>query len=95
VVETCSAEYNITDCYYCRTAAALLTRGALSDRGRVCSLQYLMALASAVILGSESRETRDHILLSQIRDFPFRRLLRLAGSRWVSHPAFTRDLPHK
>jgi hypothetical protein len=26
--------------------------------------------------------TRDHILLSQIWDFPFRRLLRLAGSRW-------------
>jgi hypothetical protein len=26
--------------------------------------------------------TRGHILLSQIRDFPFRRLLRLAGLRW-------------
>jgi hypothetical protein len=25
---------------------------------------------------------RDHVLLSQIRDFPFRRLLRLAGLRW-------------
>jgi hypothetical protein len=51
-------------------------------RGRVCRLQLLLALSSAVILGSESRGTRDHILLSQIRDFPFRRLLRLAGSRW-------------
>jgi hypothetical protein len=51
-------------------------------RGRVCRLQLLLALASAVILGSESLGTRDHILLSQIRDFPFRRLLRLAGSRW-------------
>jgi hypothetical protein len=30
----------------------------------------LLALASAVILGSESRGTHDHILLSQIRDFP-------------------------
>jgi hypothetical protein len=30
------------------------------------------------ILGSEFRGTRDHILLSQIRDFPFLRLLRLA-----------------
>jgi hypothetical protein len=38
-------------------------------------------LASAVIFGSESRGTRDHILLSQIRDLPFRRLLRLAGLR--------------
>jgi hypothetical protein len=31
---------------------------------------------------SESRGTRDNILLSQIRDFPFCRLLRLAGLRW-------------
>jgi hypothetical protein len=51
-------------------------------RGRVCRLQLLMALASAVIFGSESHRTRGHILLSQIRDFPIRRLLRLAGSRW-------------
>jgi hypothetical protein len=41
----------------------------------------LLALASAVILGSESRGTRDHILLSQIRDF-----LRLAGLRWRYSP---------
>jgi hypothetical protein len=51
-------------------------------KGRVCRLQLLLALASAVILGSESLETRDHILLSQIGDFPFRHLLRLAGLRW-------------
>jgi hypothetical protein len=51
-------------------------------RGRVCRLQLLLALASAVILGSETRGTRDHILLSQIRDFPFRRLLRLAELWW-------------
>jgi hypothetical protein len=51
-------------------------------RGRVCHLHLLMALARAFILGSESRGTRDHILLSQIRDFPFCRLLRLAGLRW-------------
>jgi hypothetical protein len=45
--------------------------GALSlTRGQVCRLQLLLALASAFILGSESRGTRDHILLSQIRDFP-------------------------
>jgi hypothetical protein len=48
----------------------------------VSRLQLLLALASAVIFGSESRGTRDHILLSQIWDFPFRRLLRLAGLRW-------------
>jgi hypothetical protein len=58
--------------------------GALSlTRGRVCHLELLLALASAVILGSESLGTHDHILLSQIRDFPFRRLLRLAGTRWT------------
>jgi hypothetical protein len=51
-------------------------------RGRVCRLQLLLVLARAVILGSESLVTRDHILLSQIWDFPFRRPLWLAGSRW-------------
>jgi hypothetical protein len=41
-------------------------------RGGVCHLQLLLVLASACcVLGSESRGTRDHILLSQIRDFPF------------------------
>jgi hypothetical protein len=39
-------------------------------RGWVCSLQLLLALASAVILRSDSRGTCDHILLSQIRDSP-------------------------
>jgi hypothetical protein len=48
----------------------------------ICRLQLLLALASAVILGYESRGTRGHILLSQIRGFPFRRLLRLAGLKW-------------
>jgi hypothetical protein len=57
--------------------------GALSlTRGRVFRLQLLLALASVFILGSESHETRDHILLSQIRDFIFRRLIWLAGLQW-------------
>jgi hypothetical protein len=50
----------------------------------VCHLQLLLVLASAVILGSESRRTRDRTWLSQIRDFPLRRLLRLAGLLCVS-----------
>jgi hypothetical protein len=38
--------------------------GALSlTRERVCRLQLLLVLASAVILGSESRRTRDHEFL--------------------------------
>jgi hypothetical protein len=57
--------------------------GALSlTRERVCRLQLLLDLASAVILGSESRRTRGHILLSQIRDFHLCRLLRPTRLRW-------------
>jgi hypothetical protein len=37
-------------------------------RELVCGLQFLLALPSAVILGSESRGTQEHILLSQVRD---------------------------
>jgi hypothetical protein len=48
---------------YCQTVGRLLTRG------RVCSLQLLLAIASAVILGSESRGPHDHVLFLQIRDF--------------------------
>jgi hypothetical protein len=59
-------------------------------RGRVCRLQFLLVLTSAVLLRSESRGTHDHILLSQIRGFPFRRLLRLVGSRWK----FSTPPPH-
>jgi hypothetical protein len=51
-------------------------------RERVRRLQLLLSLASEFILGSQSHGTRDHILLSQIRDFPFHRLQRLAGLRW-------------
>jgi hypothetical protein len=51
-------------------------------RGRVCLLYVPLALASADFLGSESLGTCDHIFLSQIWDFPFCCLLRLAGSRW-------------
>jgi hypothetical protein len=59
-------------------------------RRRVCNLQLLLFLASAVILGAESRGSRDHILLSQIRVFPLLLLLRLAGLRW----RYSTPLPH-
>jgi hypothetical protein len=36
--------------------------------GWVCRLQLLLGLASAVILGSESHGTHNHVLLSQNRD---------------------------
>jgi hypothetical protein len=51
-------------------------------RGLVCLLQLLLVLASKVILESGSRGTRDHTLLSQIRDFPLRYIVRLTGLRW-------------
>jgi hypothetical protein len=66
-------------------------------RGRVCNLLLLLVLASAVLLGSESHGTQDHILLSQ-----FLRLPRPGGSgphppgtgwprytpgHWISYPS--------
>jgi hypothetical protein len=51
-------------------------------RRQVCHIQPLLALASTVILGSKSCGTCNHILLSQIQDFPFCRLLWLTGLQW-------------
>jgi hypothetical protein len=56
--------------------------GDLSDERTGLSFTTAPGPRWAVIFGSDSLGTRDHILLSQIRDFPFRRLLRLAGLRW-------------
>jgi hypothetical protein len=44
--------------------------GALSEERMGLSFTLLLALTRAVILGSESDEAHDHILLFQIRDFP-------------------------
>jgi hypothetical protein len=63
------------DFYYCQTVAGLLMWGALSDERT--GLLFTIAAGPC-----QSRGTRDHILLTQIRDFPFRRLPRLAGLRW-------------
>jgi hypothetical protein len=61
-------------------------------RGRVCHLQLLLALTSAVIFRSESRVTRDHILLSQIWDFPFQSPFTIRRATVeVLHPTSTRD----
>jgi hypothetical protein len=40
-------------------------------RGQVCYLQLMLVLPSAVILGSKSHGTHDHISLPQIRDSPY------------------------
>jgi hypothetical protein len=70
------------DFYYFQTAACLLMWDALSDERTRLSFTIAAGLARGDILESEARGTRDHILLSQIRDFSFRRLLRLAGPWW-------------
>jgi hypothetical protein len=44
--------------------------GALSDERMGLPFTIVLALASESFLGLESRGTRDHILLSQIRDSP-------------------------
>jgi hypothetical protein len=63
-------------------------------RGRVCLLYMMLVVTSVVLLGSESLGTRYYLLLSQIWDFPFRRLLRLTGSRWsYANPPPLRWIP--
>jgi hypothetical protein len=53
-----------------QTVAGLLMWGAYSD-DRIClSFTIVAGLASAVILGSESRGTHNRFLLSQIREYP-------------------------
>jgi hypothetical protein len=56
--------FQVNTCGYSPYVTSSLTRGW------ICRLQLLLVLASAVTLWSESRETHDHILLSQIRDSP-------------------------
>jgi hypothetical protein len=56
--------FQLNTCFHRPYVTSSLTRGW------VRSLQLLLVLASAVILRSDYRGTRDHILLSQIRDFP-------------------------
>jgi hypothetical protein len=68
--------------YYCQTVTGLLMWGALSDERADLSFIIASSPRQHSHLGSEARGTRDHISLSQIRDFFFRRLLRLAGLRW-------------
>jgi hypothetical protein len=56
--------FQLNTCGYSHYVTSSLTRGW------ICSLQLLLVLASAVIFRSDSNGTRDHILLSQIRDSP-------------------------
>jgi hypothetical protein len=61
LILTTSNFFQLNTCGHSPSATSSLTRGW------VCNLQLLLDLASAVIVESESRGTRDHILLPQIR----------------------------
>jgi hypothetical protein len=56
------------DFYYCQLRVCWCGAHFLT-RGRVCYLQLLLALASAVILGSKVRGTRGHIVLDSSLPF--------------------------
>jgi hypothetical protein len=66
-------------------SAGLLMRGALSGERTSLELQLLLGLTSAVILGSESRRTHDHILLSRIRERARAPHLYSPGTGWPSY----------
>jgi hypothetical protein len=70
------------DFYYCQTVAGLLMCGALSDEKAGLPFTITDGPRHRNHIRAESHGSRDHILLSQILDLPFRRLLRLAGLRW-------------
>jgi hypothetical protein len=64
------------DIHYCLTVTVLFLWGALSDERTGVPFVYAAGPCQRSL-------SRNHILLShRIWDFPFRRLLRLAGSRW-------------
>jgi hypothetical protein len=67
------------DPYYCQTVAGLLLWGALSDERTGLSFTIPAGTRQRSHFWVKARATHEHILLSQIRDFPFLRLLRLAG----------------
>jgi hypothetical protein len=70
------------DFYFCQTVSGLLMWGAFSDERTGLSFTNAPGPRQRSHFRVQSRGTRDHILLSEIRDFNFRPLLRLAGLRW-------------
>jgi hypothetical protein len=78
------------DLYYFLTVAGLLIWSALSDERT--GLSFIIAAGPCQRSHFRVRVPYNsgHILLSQIRDFPFRRLLRFAESRW----RYSTTIPH-
>jgi hypothetical protein len=77
------------DFYYCQRVEALLMWALSRTRERTCRLQLLLALASAVFLGSDSRGTRDHIYSLRFESSPTWRngssYLYPPGTRWSNY----------
>jgi hypothetical protein len=79
------------DIYYYHAVAGLLMWGVLSDERRGLSLQVLLAIASAGLLGSEILRTCYHILLPHIPDFQFLASYDSPGCDGGIRSASTRD----
>jgi hypothetical protein len=83
---------HLKDCVILGYGALYFGRKVLTFRKKLLysSSGYKKELSgsSAMLASPMYQTTRHHILLSQIRDFPFHRLLRFAGLRWrYSTPA--------
>jgi hypothetical protein len=59
------------DFYYCQTVSRLLMWDALSDKRTGLSFTVAVDSRQRSHFGDRVPWTRDHLLLSQIRDFPF------------------------
>jgi hypothetical protein len=70
------------DIYCCLTVTVLFLWGTLSDERTGLSFVYAAGPCQRSLSQVKSLGTCDHILLPPIWDLPFRRLLRLTGSRW-------------
>jgi hypothetical protein len=79
---TVSQSVSRADIYYCLTVTVLFLWDALSDEKTGLSFVYAAGACQRSLSRVRVLGTRYHIILSQIWDFLFRRLLRLAGSRW-------------
>jgi hypothetical protein len=91
-VSTCQSQGHIAtdskswcswpDIYYCLTVTVLFLWDVFSDKRTCLSFVYAAGPCQCSLSRVWVPRGCDHILLSQIWDFPFRCLLWLAGSQW-------------
>jgi hypothetical protein len=70
------------DLYYCQTVTGLLMWATFSEERAGLLFTIPPGPCQTFTFGSDCHGTCEHILLSQVRDFPFCRLLRLPGLWW-------------